>query len=152
MASGSTAMLRGPQNHAPPTYFMLGQRGAFSATRCSSTAACWSAVLTGTKRIVGRATASGGGVLLVATRPAEHVLASPRPVVTEAAGRALAYPRSIRKRKQCVDMALRWELIALSLLAAIGLGLALGRGDLIFVAVFGAACAMAIIGGMQRFP
>jgi hypothetical protein len=25
-------------------------------------------------------------------------------------------------------------------------------GDLIFVAVFGAACAMAIIGGMQRFP
>jgi hypothetical protein len=49
-------------------------------------------------------------------------------------------------------MALRWELIALSLLAAIGLGLALGRGDLIFVAVFGAACAMAIIGGMQRFP
>jgi hypothetical protein len=39
-----------------------------------------------------------------------------------------------------------------SLLAAIGLGLALGRGDLIFVAVFGAAYAMAIIGGMQRFP
>jgi hypothetical protein len=79
-------------------------------------------------------------------------LGKPRPVVTEAAGRALAYPRSIRKRKQCVDMALRWELIALSLLAAIGLGLSLGRGDLIFVAVFGAACAMAIIGGMQRFP
>jgi hypothetical protein len=45
-----------------------------------------------------------------------------------------------------------WELIALSLLAGLGFGLALGRGDLIFVAVFGAACAMAIIGGMQRFP
>jgi hypothetical protein len=43
-----------------------------------------------------------------------------------------------------------WELIALSLLAGLGFGLALGRGDLIFVAVFGAACAMAIIGGMQR--
>jgi len=51
-----------------------------------------------------------------------------------------------------MHMAPRWELIALSLLAAIGLGLALGRGDLIFVAVFGAACAMTIIGGMQRFP
>ena len=63
---------------------------------------------------------------------------------------ALTYPRSIRK--QCVDMAPRsWELIALSLLAGIGFGLALDRGDAIFVAVFGAACAMAIIGGMQRF-
>jgi hypothetical protein len=29
---------------------------------------------------------------------------------------------------------------------------ALARGDLIFLAVFGAACAMATIGGMQRFP
>jgi hypothetical protein len=45
-----------------------------------------------------------------------------------------------------------WELIALSLLAGLGFGLALDRGDLIFVAVFGAACGMAIIGGMQRFP
>jgi hypothetical protein len=44
-----------------------------------------------------------------------------------------------------------WELIALSLLAGLGFGLALDRGDLIFVAVFGAACAMATIGGMQRF-
>jgi hypothetical protein len=58
-------------------------------------------------------------------------------------------PCSIRKH----DMAsgLR-ELIALSLLAGLGFGLALARGDLIFVAVFGAACAMATIGGMQRFP
>jgi hypothetical protein len=63
---------------------------------------------------------------------------------------ALTYPRSIRK--QCVDMALRWELIALSLLAGIGFGLALDRGDTIFVGVFGAACAMPVIGGMQRFP
>ena len=54
-------------------------------------------------------------------------------------------------RKQCVDVPPRsWELIALSLLAGIGFGLALYRGDAIFVAVFGAACAMAIIGGMQR--
>ena len=74
-----------------------------------------------------------------------------RPVDSTAAGGALTYSRSIRK--QCVDMAPRsWELIALSLLAAIGLGLALGRGDPIFVAVFAAACGMAIVGGMQRFP
>jgi len=45
-----------------------------------------------------------------------------------------------------------WELIALSLLAGLSFGLALDRGDLIFVVVFGAACAMAIVGGMQRFP
>ena len=76
-----------------------------------------------------------------------------RPVALPMARRvgALTSPRSIRK--QCVDMAPRsWELIALSLLAGIGFGLALDRGDAIFVAVFGAACAMAIIGGMQCFP
>src|SRR5262249_48173696 len=33
-------------------------RTSHSRPRCSSTAACWSAVLTGTKRIVGRPTAS----------------------------------------------------------------------------------------------
>jgi hypothetical protein len=58
------------------------------------------------------------------------------------------------KSESSVDMApprLR-KLIALSLLAALGFGLALARGDVIFVTVFGAASAMAIIGGMQRFP
>jgi hypothetical protein len=45
-----------------------------------------------------------------------------------------------------------WELIALSLLAGLGFGLALDHGDLFFVAVFGAACGMAIAGGIQRFP
>jgi hypothetical protein len=48
-----------------------------------------------------------------------------------------------------VDMG---ELIALSLLAGLGLGLAFARGDPILIAVFGAASAMAIIGGMRRFP
>jgi hypothetical protein len=63
---------------------------------------------------------------------------------------ALTYPRLIANS---VHMAPRsWELIALSLLAGLGFGLALDRGDLIFVAVFGAACGMAIVGGMQRFP
>ena len=67
-----------------------------------------------------------------------------RPVDSTAAGGALTYSRSIRK--QCVDMAPRsWELIGLSLLAGLGLGLALDRGDLIFVAVFGAVGGMAII-------
>jgi hypothetical protein len=75
-----------------------------------------------------RALLGGAGGSLGRDAASGTRLGKPRPVVTEAAGRALAYPRSIRKRKQCVDMALRWELIALSLLAAIGLGLALGRG------------------------
>ena len=64
---------------------------------------------------------------------------------------ALTYPRSIRKH--CLKMAPRLrELIALSLPAGLGCGIALARGDAIFVVVFGAASAMAIIGGMQRFP
>ena len=96
----------------------------------------------------------GSGVLSWPRRARSTcVVASPGPVALPMARRAgaLTYPRSIRK--QCVDMAPRsWELIALSLLAAIGLGLALGRGDPIFVAVFAAACGMAIVGGMQRFP
>jgi hypothetical protein len=37
-----------------------------------------------------------------------------------------------------------WELIAVSLLAGLGFGLAFDHGDLFFVAVFGAACGMAI--------
>ena len=78
-------------------------------------------------------------------------VASPGPSIRQRRAGALTYPRSIRK--QCVDMAPRsWELIALSLLAGLGFGLAFARGDVIFVGVFGAACAMAIIGGTQRFP
>ena len=64
-----------------------------------------------------------------------------------------AYLPCIQFENQYAYMAPRfWELIALSLLAGLGFGLALDRGDLIFVGVFGAACGMAIIGGMQRFP
>jgi hypothetical protein len=43
------------------------------------------------------------------------------------------------------------ELIALSLLAGFGFGLALARGDLLFVAVFGLASALAIMEAMRRF-
>ena len=51
-----------------------------------------------------------------------------------------------------VDMApsLR-ELIALTLLAGLGCGLALAHGDLLFVAVFGGAIAMTIE-TIRRFP
>jgi hypothetical protein len=42
------------------------------------------------------------------------------------------------------------ELIALSLLAAFGCGLALAHGDLFFVAVFGCASAVTIIEAIRR--
>src|SRR5262249_39266682 len=43
------------------------------------------------------------------------------------------------------------ELVALAVLAAFGCGLALSQGDLLFVAIFGGACAMIIIGAVRRF-
>jgi len=43
-----------------------------------------------------------------------------------------------------------WELVGLSVLAGGGCGLALAQGDLLFVAVFGAASAMAVIGAVRR--
>ena len=42
------------------------------------------------------------------------------------------------------------ELAALSALAALGCGLAAGQGDLLFVAIFGAACAVTIIEAIRR--
>jgi hypothetical protein len=42
------------------------------------------------------------------------------------------------------------ELIGLSLLAGVGLGLALVRGDLVFAAVFGIATAMLIIEAVRH--
>ena len=44
------------------------------------------------------------------------------------------------------------ELIALSLLAGLGWGLALVQADLLFVAVFGGAIAMMTIEAIRRFP
>jgi hypothetical protein len=43
------------------------------------------------------------------------------------------------------------ELIALTLLAGLGCGLALAHGDLLFVAVFGGAIAMTIA-TIRHFP
>jgi hypothetical protein len=49
-----------------------------------------------------------------------------------------------------IDPGLR-ELIGLSLMAGGGCGLALSQGDLLFIAIFGAACAVTIIESMRRF-
>jgi hypothetical protein len=42
------------------------------------------------------------------------------------------------------------ELAALSALAALGCGLAAAQGDLLFAAIFGAACAMTLIEAIRR--
>jgi hypothetical protein len=42
------------------------------------------------------------------------------------------------------------ELVMLSALAALGCGLAVVQGDLLFVAIFGAACALTIIEAIRR--
>jgi hypothetical protein len=47
-----------------------------------------------------------------------------------------------------IDPALR-DLIGLSLMAGGGCGLALSQGEFLFVAVFGAACAVTIIETMR---
>jgi hypothetical protein len=52
-------------------------------------------------------------------------------------------------------MKLPWtdpRFVALSLLAAFGCGLALSLDDLLFAAIFGAACAVTIIEAIRRFP
>ena len=48
-----------------------------------------------------------------------------------------------------MDPGLR-ELVALAVLAALGCGLALSQGDLLFAAIFGAACAVTIIEAIRR--
>jgi uncharacterized membrane protein YccC len=42
------------------------------------------------------------------------------------------------------------ELLALAVLAAFGFGLALAREDLMFTAIFAAACAVTIVGLMRH--
>jgi alkylhydroperoxidase/carboxymuconolactone decarboxylase family protein YurZ len=54
------------------------------------------------------------------------------------------------------EMKLPWmdprlrELVALAVLAALGCGLALSQGDLLFAAIFGATCALTIIEAIRR--
>ena len=72
-------------------------------------------------------------------------------------GPLLSRGGSGRLQNKC-EMKLPWmnprlrELVALAVLAAFGCGLALSQGDLLFVAIFGAACAMTIIETIRRFP
>ena len=59
-----------------------------------------------------------------------------------------------RFQNKC-EMKLPWdprlrELVALAVLAAFGCGLALSQGDLLFVALFGAASVVAIIEAIRR--
>jgi hypothetical protein len=64
-------------------------------------------------------------------------------------------PMSLQKALNC-EMKVPWtdpglrELLALAALAAFGCGLALARDDLMFTAIFAAACAVTIVGVMRR--
>ena len=89
-----------------------------------------------------------GSSLIVMTRHTRCVVTVRPAGLSPRAGRG-AYRIQFANR---MDMApsLR-ELIALTLLAGLGCGLALAHGDLLFVAVFGGAIAMTIE-TIRRFP
>ena len=81
-----------------------------------------------------------------------------RPPAKRAGDNPLA--RRINRRagafKDKREMKLPWmnprlrELLALAAVAAFGCGLAWSQGDLLFVAIFGAACALTIIEAVRR--
>jgi hypothetical protein len=77
------------------------------------------------------------------------VVASPDPSIRQRRVGAITYPRFQIANSVDMTPGLR-ELIALSLLAGLGCGLALVRGDLLFVAVFGLASAMTIVEAIRR--
>jgi hypothetical protein len=58
-------------------------------------------------------------------------------------------PQGQKMKAPWTDPSLR-ELLALAALAAFGFGLALARGDLLFLAVFAAASAVTIIEAVRR--
>jgi hypothetical protein len=75
----------------------------------------------------------------------------------QAPGRWISTPRSGRFRGTVrVQMKAPWtdpslrELLALAALAAFGCGLALARGDLLFLCIFGVASAVTIIEAIRR--
>jgi hypothetical protein len=77
------------------------------------------------------------------------LMTSPGPPASQKRAGTLT-PRSLSQFHRKGDMAPgSRELIALSLLAGLGFGLALARGDLFFAAVFGVASAMTIIGTIR---
>jgi alkylhydroperoxidase/carboxymuconolactone decarboxylase family protein YurZ len=65
-----------------------------------------------------------------------------------AAGRG-AFKTRCEMKLPWMDPRLR-ELVALGVLAALGCGLALSQGDLLFAAIFGVACAVTIIEAIRR--
>ena len=75
------------------------------------------------------------------------VVTSPGPSFCFSGGSGRAYRIQFANR---INMA-QAELIALTLLAGLGCGLALAQGDLLFVAVFGGAIAMTIE-AIRHFP
>ena len=84
------------------------------------------------------------------THPAICVMASPgRRFESPAVGARLLTP--IQFANSVDMMPGSRELIALTLLAGLGCGLALAHGDSLFVAVFGGAIAMTIE-TIRRFP
>ncbi len=66
-------------------------------------------------------------------------------------GLVLAQRNTRCEMKPRIDPVLR-DLLGLSLLAAGGCGLALSQGDLLFVAIFGGACAVIAIEALRRLP
>jgi alkylhydroperoxidase/carboxymuconolactone decarboxylase family protein YurZ len=64
-------------------------------------------------------------------------------------GGSSAFKISARLKLPSMDPRLR-ELAALSALAAVGCGLAAAQGDLLFVAIFGAASIVTIIEAIRR--
>jgi len=68
----------------------------------------------------------------------------------ERAGHCIGTPHiKCEMKGPWTDPGLR-ELAALSALAALGCGLAAAQGDLLFAAIFGAACAMTLIEAIRR--
>jgi alkylhydroperoxidase/carboxymuconolactone decarboxylase family protein YurZ len=75
------------------------------------------------------------------------VVPSPSPLALTAGWGA--FKTRCEMKLPLMDPGLR-ELVALAVLAALGCGLAAAQGDLLFVAIFGAAVAMTIIEAIRR--
>jgi alkylhydroperoxidase/carboxymuconolactone decarboxylase family protein YurZ len=77
------------------------------------------------------------------------VVPSPSPLAVRTHGGLGAFKTRCEMKLPLMDPGLR-ELVALAVLAALGCGLAAAQGDLLFVAIFGAAVAMTIIEAIRR--
>jgi hypothetical protein len=75
--------------------------------------------------------------------------AKPHPVDVKPGGSGALSKKAREMKAPRIDPGLR-ELLGLSLLAVGGCSLALSQGDLLFAAIFGAACAVATIEAIRR--